>query len=90
VGLCAELAPVATESEGIARALRPVRRSRLYEEVVECLRELIDVRGLEPGDCREHARAPGGVGDLGFLTGFGAARGAQPSGARWEEASGSA
>jgi GntR family transcriptional regulator, transcriptional repressor for pyruvate dehydrogenase complex len=41
---------VATESEGIARALRPVRRSRLYEEVVERLRELIDVQGLKPGD----------------------------------------
>jgi GntR family transcriptional regulator, transcriptional repressor for pyruvate dehydrogenase complex len=46
----AKLAPVATESEGIARALRPVRRSRLYEELVERLRELIDVQGLEPGD----------------------------------------
>jgi GntR family transcriptional regulator, transcriptional repressor for pyruvate dehydrogenase complex len=41
---------VATESEGVERALRPVRRSRLYEEVVERLRELIDVQGLEPGD----------------------------------------
>jgi GntR family transcriptional regulator, transcriptional repressor for pyruvate dehydrogenase complex len=41
---------VATESEGIAHALRPVRRSRLYEELVERLRELIDVQGLEPGD----------------------------------------
>jgi GntR family transcriptional regulator, transcriptional repressor for pyruvate dehydrogenase complex len=50
VVLYAKLAAVATESEGIARALRPVRRSRLYEEVVERLRELIDVQGLEPGD----------------------------------------
>jgi GntR family transcriptional repressor for pyruvate dehydrogenase complex len=34
----------------VERALRPVRRSRLYEEVIERLRELIDVQGLEPGD----------------------------------------
>jgi GntR family transcriptional regulator, transcriptional repressor for pyruvate dehydrogenase complex len=41
---------VTTESERLERALRPVRRTRLYEEVVERLRELIDVQGLEPGD----------------------------------------
>ena len=33
-----------------ACATAAVRRSRLYEEVVERLRELIDVQGLEPGD----------------------------------------
>ena len=31
-------------------ALRPVRRGKLYEQVVERLRELIDVQGLRPGD----------------------------------------
>jgi GntR family transcriptional repressor for pyruvate dehydrogenase complex len=41
---------VTAESDRLERALRPVRRSRLYEEVVERLRELIDVQGLEPGD----------------------------------------
>ena len=50
VVLYAKLAAMATESEGIARALRPVRRSRLYEQVIERLRELIDAQGLEPGD----------------------------------------
>jgi GntR family transcriptional repressor for pyruvate dehydrogenase complex len=34
----------------VERALRPLKRSRLYEEVMERLRELIDVQGLEPGD----------------------------------------
>jgi GntR family transcriptional regulator, transcriptional repressor for pyruvate dehydrogenase complex len=44
--------PAATEqrSARVERALRPVRRSRIYEEVIERLRELIDVQGLEPGD----------------------------------------
>jgi GntR family transcriptional regulator, transcriptional repressor for pyruvate dehydrogenase complex len=41
---------VAVESESLRHALRPVRRSRLYEEVVDRLRELIDVQGLQPGD----------------------------------------
>jgi GntR family transcriptional regulator, transcriptional repressor for pyruvate dehydrogenase complex len=41
---------VAAESDRLEQALRPVRRSRLYEEVVERLRELIDVQGLKPGD----------------------------------------
>jgi GntR family transcriptional regulator, transcriptional repressor for pyruvate dehydrogenase complex len=41
---------VAVESESLRHALRPVRRSRLYEEVVARLRELIDVQGLQPGD----------------------------------------
>jgi GntR family transcriptional regulator, transcriptional repressor for pyruvate dehydrogenase complex len=41
---------VAVESESLRYALRPVRRSRLYEEVVDRLRELIDVQGLQPGD----------------------------------------
>ena len=41
---------VAVEREDIQHALRPLRRSRLYEQVVERLRELIDVQGLEPGD----------------------------------------
>jgi GntR family transcriptional regulator, transcriptional repressor for pyruvate dehydrogenase complex len=41
---------VAAESEKLERAFRPLRRSRLYEQVVERLRELIDVQGLEPGD----------------------------------------
>ncbi|MEA2361518.1 MAG: GntR family transcriptional regulator, transcriptional repressor for pyruvate dehydrogenase complex [Thermoleophilaceae bacterium] len=40
----------AAESDNVRHALRPVRRSRLYEEVVERLRELIDVQGLRPGD----------------------------------------
>ncbi len=31
-------------------SLRPIRRSPLYEEVVERLREFIDVEKLEPGD----------------------------------------
>jgi GntR family transcriptional regulator, transcriptional repressor for pyruvate dehydrogenase complex len=48
--LYAKLPHVATEAEKLERALRPVRRSRLYEEVVERLRELIDVQGLQPGD----------------------------------------
>jgi GntR family transcriptional repressor for pyruvate dehydrogenase complex len=38
------------ESDHVRHALRPVRRNRLYEEVVERLRELIDVQGLRPGD----------------------------------------
>jgi GntR family transcriptional regulator, transcriptional repressor for pyruvate dehydrogenase complex len=38
------------EPDDVRYALRPVRRSRLYEEVVERLRELIDVQGLRPGD----------------------------------------
>ena len=38
------------EPDNVRFALRPVRRSRLYEEVVERLRELIDVQGLRPGD----------------------------------------
>jgi GntR family transcriptional regulator, transcriptional repressor for pyruvate dehydrogenase complex len=38
------------QSARVARALRPLRRSRLYEEVIERLRELIDVQGLQPGD----------------------------------------
>jgi GntR family transcriptional repressor for pyruvate dehydrogenase complex len=41
---------VAAEPEKVERAFRPLRRSRLYEEVVERLRELIDVQGLQPGD----------------------------------------
>jgi GntR family transcriptional regulator, transcriptional repressor for pyruvate dehydrogenase complex len=41
---------VATHAENVDHALRPVRRSRLYEEVVERLRELIDVQALQPGD----------------------------------------
>lgn len=41
---------MAVESESLRHALRPVRRSRLYEEVVDRLRELIDVQGLQPGD----------------------------------------
>jgi GntR family transcriptional regulator, transcriptional repressor for pyruvate dehydrogenase complex len=50
VGLCVKTPLVAAESEKVERAPRPVRRSRLYEEVVERLRELIDVQELEPGD----------------------------------------
>jgi GntR family transcriptional regulator, transcriptional repressor for pyruvate dehydrogenase complex len=38
------------ERADIQHALRPLRRSRLYEQVVERLRELIDVQGLQPGD----------------------------------------
>lgn len=34
----------------MASVLQPVRRSRLYEQVVERLREHIDVEGLQPGD----------------------------------------
>jgi GntR family transcriptional regulator, transcriptional repressor for pyruvate dehydrogenase complex len=34
----------------VQHALRPLRRSRLYEQVVERLREFIDVQGLQPGD----------------------------------------
>jgi GntR family transcriptional repressor for pyruvate dehydrogenase complex len=34
----------------MASALHPVRRSRLYEQVAERLREHIDVEGLRPGD----------------------------------------
>jgi GntR family transcriptional repressor for pyruvate dehydrogenase complex len=41
---------VAAEPADIQHALRPLRRSRLYEQVVERLRELIDVQGLQPGD----------------------------------------
>jgi GntR family transcriptional regulator, transcriptional repressor for pyruvate dehydrogenase complex len=41
---------VSADPEKVERAFRPLRRSRLYEEVVERLRELIDVQGLEPGD----------------------------------------
>jgi GntR family transcriptional repressor for pyruvate dehydrogenase complex len=41
---------VAAESDRVRQALRPLRRSRLYEEVVERLRELIDVQQLKPGD----------------------------------------
>ena len=48
--LYVKLRLVATDPKKVERALRPLRRSRLYEEVVERLRELIDVQGLEPGD----------------------------------------
>jgi GntR family transcriptional repressor for pyruvate dehydrogenase complex len=41
---------VASAPDDVQHALRPVRRSRLYEEVVQRLRELIDVQGLKPGD----------------------------------------
>lgn len=34
----------------MSSALQPVRRSRLYEQVVERLRRHIDVEGLRPGD----------------------------------------
>lgn len=34
----------------MASVLQPVRRSRLYEQVVDRLREHIDVEGLRPGD----------------------------------------
>jgi GntR family transcriptional repressor for pyruvate dehydrogenase complex len=34
----------------MANALQPVRRSRLYEQVVQRLREHIDLEGLGPGD----------------------------------------
>jgi GntR family transcriptional regulator, transcriptional repressor for pyruvate dehydrogenase complex len=37
-------------NDKLEQALRPVRRSRLYEEVVERLRELIEVQELKPGD----------------------------------------
>lgn len=40
----------AAEPADLEHVLRPVRRSRLYQEVVERLRELIDVQGLKPGD----------------------------------------
>jgi DNA-binding FadR family transcriptional regulator len=42
--------PRTSEPDGVQRGLRPLRRSRLYEQVVERLRELIDVQGLGPGD----------------------------------------
>jgi GntR family transcriptional repressor for pyruvate dehydrogenase complex len=42
--------PIATLRGDVQHALRPLRRSRLYEQVVERLRELIDVQGLQPGD----------------------------------------
>jgi GntR family transcriptional repressor for pyruvate dehydrogenase complex len=32
------------------QSLRPVRRNLLYEEVVDRLREFIDVNELKPGD----------------------------------------
>ena len=35
---------------GADEPLRPLRRGRLYEEIADRLRELIDVQGLEPGD----------------------------------------
>jgi GntR family transcriptional repressor for pyruvate dehydrogenase complex len=41
---------VAVERDKLEQALRPVRRSRLYEQVVERLRELIDAQKLKPGD----------------------------------------
>jgi GntR family transcriptional regulator, transcriptional repressor for pyruvate dehydrogenase complex len=34
----------------MTRTLEPVRRSRLYEQVVERLRQHIDIEGLQPGD----------------------------------------
>jgi GntR family transcriptional regulator, transcriptional repressor for pyruvate dehydrogenase complex len=41
---------VAADGDKLEQALRPLRRSRLYEDVVERLRELIDVQELGPGD----------------------------------------
>jgi GntR family transcriptional repressor for pyruvate dehydrogenase complex len=41
---------VAADGDKLEQALRPLRRSRLYEDVVERLRELIDVQELKPGD----------------------------------------
>ena len=38
------------ESERVDHVLRPLRRGHLYEEIVERLRELIDLQRLQPGD----------------------------------------
>jgi GntR family transcriptional repressor for pyruvate dehydrogenase complex len=50
VCLSVKLRFVAARDDKVEQALRPLRRSRLYEEVVERLRELIDVQELKPGD----------------------------------------
>ena len=43
-------AAAATLTASAEEALRPLKRGRLYEQVVERLRELIEVQGLGPGD----------------------------------------